>query len=121
MIDRLAHCQDWRWEISFHRVTEEGLTYSRELMSHNEHKRFAKPLSCVTHWILSLLSNRKKNRKGTGNVFGVSFSNWENKFILKKEKECSVSLHPLLFKFGLIFLTKWKGTRKKTMGRGKLI
>lgn len=83
-------------------------------------KDLEKPLSCVTHWNSSLLSNRKKGRKGNENGFGISFSDWEKKIDLcwRKNKECSVSCDHFLFGFGCVLFygmkqTKWKDIRKK--------
>lgn len=83
-------------------------------------KDLQKPLSCVTHWNLSLLSNRKKNRKGTGNGFGASFSNQENKQIYFQERKKNFLFHTIIFSLDFDISYKMERHQKETMGTGAI-
>lgn len=82
-------------------------------------KDLEKPLSCVTHWNSSLLSNRKKSRKGNENVFGISFSDWEKKSIYVRERIKNVLFHVIIFYLDLVVycFMEWNKQNGKTLGK----
>lgn len=80
MIDRLAYCprktEDERF--SFTEMTGEGLTYSGELISPNEHKSFTRnalSLELCDSWKsqFTINSNRKKKEKELKMFWGLFF------------------------------------------------